>query len=285
MTTQSTHDCSPSGHPWTLDDFSEPIPGDARLWNPDGVVILEDFMPHSLIDAYLDEWKIHNGYRGVRADGTLDADSLNGYTEDTPYLKYRALFDIVTYGPLGAKLEELIGEPAGCNLVLSGLVSTTRSLHVDAVLNEPGVDSSRYAAVWIATGPDQVRADAGPFQYVKGSAAWGSYTSKPRMGTVLDLRDPSWPAKSEQYLYPLYMAEIEKRDAELVTYLPNKGDVLIWSGFTLHQGSIPAIPNMYRGSLIAHYSGKRWDMPAPQQAPSGGYWIPFSPLAFDLEQM
>lgn len=272
---------------YTLEDFSDPTPADARLWNEDGVLILEDFMPHDLLDAYVNEWRIHNGYRGIREDGTLDADRPGGYASDNPYLDHRALFDVVTYGPLADELEKLIGEPAYVHLNLTPFVSTERSFHADAQLNERGVDA-RYAAVWICVGPDPVSPDAGPFQWVRGSNTWGSTVTKEKLRDVagLDLRNPNWPKLGEEYLYDLYLAEIEKRGAEVVTFLPKKGDVLIWGSFTVHQGSIAKIPGHYRGSLIAHYSGARWDMPQRMDAPSGGHYIGFRPLAFDpLESM
>lgn len=282
MTTQQTHDCGPSGHPWTLDDFSDPTPADARLWNDDGVVILEDFFPHDLLDRYVAEWHLNNGYRGIREDGTLDAERPGGYASDTPYLDHRALFDVVTYGPLAAELENLIGEPAAVHLNLTPFVSTERSFHADAQLNERGVDA-RYAAVWICVGPDSVSPDAGPFQFVRGSNHWGSTVTKEKLRDLagLDLRNPSWPKLAEDYIYDLYLAEIEKREAEVVTFLPKKGDCLIWGSFTVHQGSRANIPGHYRGSLIAHYSGARPDMPQRRTAPSGGQYIEFRPLAFD----
>lgn len=259
---------------WTLDDFSESIPPNANLWNDDGVVILEDFIPDGLIDAYLTEWHRENGYRCIRDDGTLDADRPGGYPTDTPYLDHPALRDLVTYGPLGAELERLIGEPAGVHLNLSGLVSTQRSYHADSYLNEAEV-GDRYAAIWLAVGPEPVHPDSGPFQYVRGSHAWGTVTTKEKMGQVVDLLDPSWPKHSEDFLYSLYLDEIARRGAEVVSFTPSRGTVLIWHPYLIHQGSMARVPGLYRGGLIAHYSGQRSGMGILRQAPGGGYYFPF----------
>jgi ectoine hydroxylase-related dioxygenase (phytanoyl-CoA dioxygenase family) len=70
------------------------------------------------------------------------------------------------------------------------------------------------------------------------------------------------------------MDQIERRKAQITTYLPERGDVLFWHGRLLHRGSIAKNPNMLRKSLIAHYSGinHRSDMPAAIKHNSGWYF-------------
>lgn len=92
----------------------------------------------------------------------------------------------------------------------------------------------------------------------------------------MPLRLPTWSSFSI-ILTPLFEAEIEKRGVAPVTYLPKRGDVLLWNGRLLHRGSKARIPGMIRKGLIAHYSGlsHRQDMP-PAIRNGGGYYFPVS---------
>jgi hypothetical protein len=260
---------------FTLDDLSEPAPPPGPAdWNDDGVAIYPDMIPNDLIYPYANEWRESNGFRGISLDRGVEvllADNPGGYDE-TAYMRHPALFDLCTYGPLADALESLIGEPAGVHLNLSGWVSTERDWHQDTYLNPAHVGDS-YAAVWMALG--YVHPDSGPFQYVPGSHRWHKLTRE-KIGRVVDLADPMWPKHSEDALSPLVTAEIERRGAELVTYLPKRGDVLIWHSRLYHRGSKAVVPGAFRPALIAHYSGinHRQDMPAAQQAPGGGFYFP-----------
>lgn len=268
--TASTH------HPTiTLDDLSEPAPPPGpEDWNDDGVVVIKGLLPHDMLTDYESEWMRNNGYIGVRpAPGSnawiLEAQNRGGYDE-TAYMRHPALMALCTYEPLAAALEVLMGEPAGVHLNLSGWVSTERDYHQDGYLNPKHV-GDYYAAVWMCL--SDVHPDSGPFQYVPGSHRWHMLTQE-KVGRYVDLSDPTWPKLSEDILSPLVNAEIEARGAEVVTYLPKRGDVLIWHPRLYHRGSVANVPGAYRGALIAHYSGidHRSDMPQAVQHPEHGGW-------------
>lgn len=267
---------------FTLEDLSDPAPPPGPLdWNDEGVVILPSFMPASLIGAYWHNWAEDNGFQSLLAiEGEpgvrrLDAANPRGYDE-TAYIRHPALLALCTYGPLADELERLLGEPAGVHLSLSGWVTTERNWHQDTYLNPPHVENY-YAAVWIALG--DVHPDSGPFQYVSGSHRWHKLT-RDKIGKVVDLSDPMWLTYSEDVLTPLVGVEIKERDAELVTYLPRRGDVLIWHSQLYHRGSKARVPGAYRPALIAHFSGvdHRQDMPPAVQAAGGGWYFPLEPV-------
>lgn len=263
---------------YTLDYFTEVLPlADEDRWNDDGVLILPGFISPSLIAQYQDEWRRYNGFDRIDDDGTLHASRRGGFN-DTDYLRYPALYNLMTWGPLGTALEKLLGEPAGVHLCLTGWVSTERDWHQDYYLNEACV-LDKYAAVWIAL--EDVHPDSGPFQYVPGSHTWPVLT-KEKIGQVVDLRNPMWPKFSEDYLSPLYRVEFEKRGAQVVTYLPNAGDLLIWHPRLVHRGSRAMTPGHYRPGAIAHFSGvnHRTDMPPAIQAPGGGWAFPLGVFGF-----
>lgn len=263
----------------TLDDLCNPAPPTgAADWNPEGVVILEGFMPSAPILAYQEEWAdchkyLFDTFPPPIAERRQFAFTPGGWPDATPYMRYPALRELVCDGPLGKVLEMLLGEPAGVHLNLTGWETTARDWHQDQYLNEPCVGDF-YAAVWFALG--DVHPDSGPFQYIPGSHRWPQVDRtkiKKAMGWE-KAASPQWPKHSEDILTPLFEQIIEP--ADVVTYLPKAGDVLIWHGRLLHRGSRANVPGAYRPSLIAHYSGvnHRTDMPPAMRHKSGGYFFP-----------
>lgn len=255
---------------WTLDDLSDPAPPPGPAdWNDAGVVILPDLIPLDLIHEYRAEWIANNGWQGVDSNGVTRGMNIGGYRE-TEYMIHPRLMELCTNRVLGSCLEVLLGEPAGVHLNLSGWVSTERDFHQDGYLNPLHV-GDYYAAVWIALG--DIAPESGPFQYVPGSHRWHTLTRE-KIGQVVDLSDPMWPKYSEDVLSPLVEAEIQVRDAQVISYLPSAGDVLIWHPRLYHRGSRATVPGHYRPALIAHYSGRfhRGDMPAAIKHPEHGGW-------------
>lgn len=268
----------PDGSAWELDDFLEYIPLlDSLSWNDAGVVHLPGFFPGDWVDDYKDEWIRNNGPIHQHQDGMLCAPNIGGYNE-TGYLRHRELMAICTDDELANQWQEYLGEPAGVHLNLTGWVSTQRNWHSDYYLNEECV-GDYYGAIWVAL--DDVHPDSGPFEYFPGSHLWHGVVTKQKIGKAVDIRDPRWPAHSEEVLAPLIEAEAARRGVKKVVYLPQKGDVLMWHGRLYHRGSKPNIENHYRGALIAHYSGidHRQDMPIAVKHPEyGGFYFPLGPL-------
>ena len=61
----------------------------------------------------------------------------------------------------------------------------------------------------------------------------------------------------------------------MMTYLPKKGDVLLWHSRLIHRGSKANVPGMERRALIVHYSGINHRQDMPQAEPYGdGYIFP-----------
>lgn len=252
----------------TLEQLTDPPPpAGPRDWNDDGVVLLPGFMPDDLMSAYEECWIRENRELNSRPGGWPDC---------TPYRRHPELLNILTYDPLANVIEGLLGEPAGVHLNLTGWVSTQRNWHQDSYLNPPHVGDF-YAAVWIALA--DIHPDSGPFQYVPGSHRWPQVTRQKIVSALEpEERDHRWPKHSERILTPLFEQEIVNRGNNVVSHLPQRGDVLIWHGRLMHRGSVPNVPMMERRSLIAHYSGihHRHDMPAAQKTAGGGWFFPIT---------
>lgn len=259
----------------TLDDLAESWPDEVtpatetkprtklqKQWSADGVVILPGFADDGLIDAYAAEWEAH-------------APQPHGWPDATPYMRFPALRALCCDGDLAQVLEQLIGEPAGVHLNLTGWRSTTRNWHTDQYLNGPFV-GGYYVAAWIAL--DDIDDAAGPFEYVPGSHRWFPPISQLQIRAALgdDGNGPDWPRHSERILTPLFEAELAKRNVTPTRFLARRGDVLLWHSRLLHRGSTPSDPTRERRALIAHFSGihHRPDMPAASQHELGGWMFP-----------
>lgn len=251
-----------------------PPPISEADWNREGVVILRKFLPDDLMDAYEAEWLHEHAYNDMADDGACVISEPGGWNYATPYMEHPALRALATYLPLSNAIEDLIGEPPGLHLCLTGWVSTERNWHQDGYLNPAHVGDS-YAAVWIAL--EDIDPASGPFQYVPGSHRWPQVTQQ-AIGRFVDLGSPQWPKRSEMLLNDVFEAEIKERRADVVTYVPRRGDCAIWHPRLLHRGSTPQVPGLERRALICHYSGvkTRKDFPARAvtDVQSGGMYFP-----------
>lgn len=249
-----------------------PAPGPLD-WNDDGFVIRQGLFAdpdgEKLMSDYEACWIRNNG---SVINGSLVMLSPGGWNDCTPYRRHPELMELLTQESIASQMEQLIGEPAGVHLNLTGWKSTTRDWHQDTYLN-PAHVGDYYVAVWIAL--EDIHPDAGPFQMVRGSHRWPIITQEKILAALPEeKRDYRWPTYSEEILTPIFTEEIGKRNAEVITYLPKRGDVLFWHSRLVHRGSIPKDKQMSRRALIAHYSGinHRSDMPKAQRHGRGWFF-------------
>jgi Phytanoyl-CoA dioxygenase (PhyH) len=236
------------------------LDADQKFWRDNGYLILRDFLPHDLIDAYV---KLRE-----------KVPSAGGWSCPVPYMHVSELRDLSLHAQLMDKLKSLIGEKMGLHLNLTGWVSTERNWHQDDYLNPPYINSW-YAAVWMAL--DDIHADSGPFEFVPGSHKWPLLRSHkvmlyltPEERTRID-----WPKISERFVNEIVEREVRARAAPTEKFIAKKGDLLIWHGRLMHRGSVPNTPGMPRKTLISHYSGisHRLDMRSTAEHTSGGTYF------------
>lgn len=238
-------------------------------WVRDGYLILKNFIPHELIDAYVARYERDNG-----------KDAPIGYKTGTPYMQVDEIKDLSLYAPLMEILNSLIGEPMGMSLNLCNWVSTERNWHQDDYLNPPEVNG-HYLACWFAL--DDIHPDSGVFEFVPGSHKLPVMRGE-KVRALLEPHEaanPDWPRIAERFLDEVFENEIEHRGAQVYNWSnAKKGDVLIWHSWLAHRGSKPQNPNLLRKSLITHYSGinHRPDMQPPllwENGESKGLYFPF----------
>ncbi len=238
---------------------------DQRNWVETGVVIKPNFIPQDLIEDY------------CRVRDPIAATT--GWYYPTPYMDHAEILNIGLFPELAGLLQSLISEPMGMHLNLTHYVSTERQWHQDDYLN-PDFVNSHYAAVWMAL--DDIHPDSGPFQYVAGSHQWPLirrervFQAAAQMGQALTAHD--WPTETQNWVGQACNEEITARNGKILTYLPKKGDLLVWHGRLMHRGSFAKIKDMQRKSLIIHYSGidHRPDMPKPIKYGQLGYFFPIN---------
>jgi ectoine hydroxylase-related dioxygenase (phytanoyl-CoA dioxygenase family) len=219
-------------------------------------------LPEDLIEAYCELRQTVN--------------TQTGWASTFPYMQHNAIKNLGLYRPVMQQMEDLIGDRMGMHLNLTGWVSTERNWHQDEYLNPPQI-SSWYCAAWFAL--DDIHPDSGPFQYVPGSHRWGIMRMEKTRQFLSESEksDPNWPKLAERFVDKACEEEIERRGVEVVTYIPKKGDVLLWHARLLHRGSKPRKSGMLRKSFIAHYSGLsvRSDMQNRKEHDNGFWYFVF----------
>jgi ectoine hydroxylase-related dioxygenase (phytanoyl-CoA dioxygenase family) len=234
-----------------------------RQWRERGYVRLAGVLDPSVLEAY------------SRDRAALD--KATGWRSPAPFMHVASLMSLCCDGKLAALLEELVGEPMGVHLNLTGWVSTERNWHQDDYLSDPAVRGWR-AGVWIAL--EDIDPRSGPFEFVPGSHRWPVM----RRDKVRGLLPPAhrsradWPTLTQEAVSKASIAEIERRGATVQRFIAKKGELLVWHPRLLHRGSPPEVPGLERRSIIAHYSSihRRPDFSPARQTAEGGWYFPIN---------
>jgi phytanoyl-CoA hydroxylase len=234
-----------------------------QQWRDDGVVAFEGAVDEALIDLllediqYLDEhprdFDLEIEYKGARMP-LRDM-------EVSPLSDTGTKFNCLENLSLAARLLSLT--PAVCEFlghvfqdapaVLQTLTfwrGSEQSAHLDWPYVRTQTRLPHLAASWIPL--EDVHPDAGPLVYYPGSHRhglidlfdWGA-------GSIVYESDSSAsPGEFSDYLY----AQIAELGLKREVFLPRRGDVLIWHGNVLHEGTAVADRSRTRRSFVSHYT-------------------------------
>ena len=201
-----------------------------------GFYVMENVVSEDLINDYNNYW-----YEKVEKGLVKDGVDTHGHplkANRTSYLDHPEVMNILCSEEFNSIFEE-IDKGVALHLNLDYEYSTEKEWHQDAVLPTK-IAGDNYTGVWVAI--EDIHPDAGPLELVPGSHLW-------------DIDFKSLYKKDFSYLEASYVLaeEIEKRNAEIFTFLPKKGDALVWHGRLIHRGSLPKNRDLTRRSLIGHY--------------------------------
>ena len=249
--------------------YSEPVYRYLR----DGVVIFPGVIDSGFLDEFdqdlslfydlqsAPEWlgQLHvDGRQEHKLARVLDKLGLNDLRDASSGLRLNDLHStfesaarIALSEPVTSFLAELFGESPSLLQTLTFFKSSEQPLHQDFSYVQSHARLSELAAAWIPL--EDVQSGSGPLVYYPGSHL-------PEQSDFFDWGDGSVTANYDtisQYhsAYSDYLVRvISKRALEPVTYLPNRGDLLIWHGALIHGGSPISDPSLTRRSFVCHYT-------------------------------
>jgi len=212
---------------------------DQKFYRKNGYLIKHGLIPAALTEPYLAE-------RSAIQDETF---SVWGGS----YMDLESMRDVCLFDTLVDLVEKIVGRPVGLFLTLSGFKTTKREWHQDFYLKS-GYENIDYCAAWIAV--DDVSQDSGPYEFVPES-----HRLPPLRQELIwewlepNQRDtPGATRFAEKFVTAATGRLIKERSLQTKTFVPKRGDVLLWHPFLLHQGTVAKDPDLQRPGLIAHYN-------------------------------
>ena len=243
-----------------------------RSWVRDGYAIVENVVPHELIDemvadldrlfvddqlvpnAVLHDLVMPDGHRPNTDHGELVAlapaeraairDRSNWRLH--AFHQHSAAADAVRQHPELRRIASLIlGIDSRANYSINFHNGSTQALHQDTAVFHLGVPNLICGA-WIAC--EDIVEGSGPLVYYPGShrrELFGGFGSYPIMN--LRTADPATAAAYNAHV----AAEAEEFDEHV--FLARKGDVLFWHGMLIHGGQTIRRPESTRRSYVVHF--------------------------------
>lgn len=241
-------------------------------WVRDGTAIVEQLVPHDLIDAMVAEIDglftaasprpgLH--VEDLRIDGTRVPKLSHAAVLELPpatraaahggsswrvhaFFEHSAAADAIRRHDELVRLATMIlGRPCDAHYSINFHNGSQQDLHEDAAVFQLGVPTLICGA-WIAC--EDVVEGAGPLVYFPGShrrAMWDGFSDYPRRN--LQTADPASVARYNGHL-ATESARFESR-----TFLARKGDVLFWHGMLIHGGAPITSPATTRRSYVVHF--------------------------------
>jgi phytanoyl-CoA hydroxylase len=221
-----------------------------------GYIVIENAIPHHEIDTYLHDLQSIMAERDdlIVSLGT-DFFKISELDVNTPLLKIldtHFLLQSARKLSFNAKITEFIKvlfqtQPLAFQ-TLHFEVGSTQAIHQDTayvVVNEP----LNLCASWIAL--EDIQPGSGELQYIPKSHRFPDFIYNSHFRHWNLSRDGN-----EIHNHHLYWLqdEAKKQGLETASFLPKKGDVLIWHADLAHGGAKILNPNLTRRSFVTHYT-------------------------------
>lgn len=217
----------------------------ARQFNTRGYAVID--FPDTELDARIERIKADLSPRYTVDLANPSAIKATGNQRLQDAWRYQQDVHAIAANPhVLALLSKLYGRRAFPFQTLNFPVGTQQSLHSDAA-HFSSLPERFMCGVWVAM--EDIDPDAGPLNYCPGSHRWPIITNSMvgRRGWRSELRSAQAPFEAA------WRAELAAANASTETFLPRKGQALIWAANLLHGGSRQADPKRTRWSQVTHY--------------------------------
>ncbi len=218
----------------------ETIQESIRNWSEDGYAIIPSLFNNTEVDQINDE------IERLLERGTIQW-QYNNRKLMFAYRYSQTIRSILSKKELPQTLQFLLGKPVDLFSSINFYKGSEQLPHSDSIHMSTHPEGY-LIAIWIAL--EDIEEGSGPLTYYPGSHKLPYVHSEDigAGGNAFKL-DPAPYNKYEGHISTL----LEKSDLRAETFLPKKGDVLIWHANLLHGGSPVTVPTSSRKSMVLHY--------------------------------
>lgn len=236
--------------PWVESPFFEEVIKEKKLsesdkklaedYHRDGFVVLQNMVPHELIDQVVTDMN----EKGFNPSFEIKTQRDHLRIQDM-WKVSKASKDLAAYTPVLEKLEMLYDREAIPFQTLNFRQGSGQRAHSDTI-HFSSLPARYMCGVWVAL--EDITEENGPLFYYPGSHRLTEYNF-----AHIDM-DSSAATYDKYVRYEDFiMKVIEANKFEKRIFLAKKGDVLIWSSNILHGGTPLINPDSTRYSQVTHY--------------------------------
>lgn len=228
---------------------------DLEFWIENGYVILEDAVPHGVIDAFNEEIEAWWATPGAQ----IKIEIVTKYYAIDPELRDDKVKILDLYVQ-SENARRAAFAPKICRFLhnvyerdpllfqsLNFEHGTEQPLHQDTAY-VPVSSPMELTASWIAL--EDIKPGSGELAYYPGSHRMREFTFSSGKRNWHMVED-GWDVH-QQYMDSID-SEAQRLGLQLARFRPKKGDALIWSADLVHGGSAIRVPGSSRKSLVSHY--------------------------------
>ena len=248
-------------------------------WHERGIVIFERVVDPALIDALLDDVeylrKHHRDfdlvaeYRGIRKSvGEFTGQELDssGVKFESIHAISRAAGRLSLTGTVATFLRHVFRSPPCVLQSLTFYRGSQQPAHIDYPYVRCQTRLAQLAASWIPL--EDIHPDSGPLAYYPGS-------HHPRVSGYFDWGNGSVVMEPDSNRTPMQFAEylwgrVRDTNTPAKVFLPKKGDVLVWHGNLIHEGTAIKDVQLTRKSYVTHYTSLEGYPPAHRRPDGSG---------------